>query len=335
MNSAYHSLREQLEGLLAESRLQSRQASEWEKVETYWQIGDALTAHIDTQPGAKYGQEIVRNLSKDLQLGQTTLYETLRFRRVVQDPNLYARTKCGWSHFRALIHLQTPEQIQHFAKQVQQHGWTTRQLKRAIEIGGDVEPGFADIPSPPLRSRFHQPFTYRVVTDQFQVDGPPAIDFGFHQVWAPQKLAGFDTATVGDRLTIDDDGSEPHAQVREDRPGLWTYVARVLRIIDGDTLDVVVDLGLGHRAYPRLRLRGIDTAELYTTAGRTAKAFVEEALSESPIIIISTWRTDTFGRYLADVKYRPGTDDPDDILRDGTYLNGQLLKQGLATRYLV
>lgn len=31
MNSAYHSLREQLEGLLAESRLQSRQASEWEK----------------------------------------------------------------------------------------------------------------------------------------------------------------------------------------------------------------------------------------------------------------------------------------------------------------
>jgi hypothetical protein len=62
---------------------------------------------------------------------------------------LYALTKCGWSHFQALIHLQTPEQIRHFAQQVQQHGWTTRQLKRAIEIGGDVEPGFADMPSPP------------------------------------------------------------------------------------------------------------------------------------------------------------------------------------------
>ena len=49
---------------------------------------------------------------------------------------------------------------------MQQHGWTTRQLKRAIEVGGDVEPSFADMPSPPLRSRFNQPFTYRVVTDQ-------------------------------------------------------------------------------------------------------------------------------------------------------------------------
>ena len=79
---------------------------------------------------------------------------------------MYALTKCGWSHFQALIHLQTPEQIRHFAQQVQQHGWTTRQLKRAIEVGGDVEPSFADMPSPPLRSRFNQPFTYRVVTDQ-------------------------------------------------------------------------------------------------------------------------------------------------------------------------
>lgn len=91
--------------------------------------------------------------------------------------------------------------------------------------------------------------------------------------------------------------------MRSDRPGLWTYVARVLRIIDGDTLDVVVDLGLGHRAFPRLRLRGIDTPELYTRAGRQARNFVERALTDSPAVVISTSRTDTYGRYLADVKY--------------------------------
>ena len=129
-DSTYHSLREQIEGLLTESRQQTRQAGEWEKVETYWQIGDALTAHIDTIPGSKHGQQIVRNLSKDLKLGYTTLYQILRFRRVIDDPKVYARTQMGWSHFRALIHLKTPQQIRHYAKLANQENWTTRQLKR-------------------------------------------------------------------------------------------------------------------------------------------------------------------------------------------------------------
>ena len=129
-DSTYHSLREQIEGLLTESRQQTRQAGEWEKVETYWQIGDALTAHIDTIPGSKHGQQIVRNLSKDLKLGYSTLYQILRLRRVIDDPKVYARTQMGWSHFRALIHLKTPEQICHYTKLANQENWTTRQLKR-------------------------------------------------------------------------------------------------------------------------------------------------------------------------------------------------------------
>ena len=88
--------------------------------------------------------------------------------------------------------------------------------------------------------------------------------------------------------------------MRDDDPGLWTYLARVVHVVDGDTLDVVVDLGLGHRAFPRLRLRGIDT----------------------------------YGRYLADVKYLPTEADPAAILAQGTYLNGRLLREKLATRYL-
>lgn len=117
-------------------------------------------------------------------------------------------------------------------------------------------------------------------------------------------------------------------------PGLWTYVARVLRIIDGDTLDVVVDLGLGHRAFPRLRLCGIDTPELYTRAGRQARDFVERALTDSPAVVISTSRTDTYGRYLADVKYLRHEASSTLILAKGIYLNAQLLREKLATHYL-
>jgi endonuclease YncB( thermonuclease family) len=83
-----------------------------------------------------------------------------------------------------------------------------------------------------------------------------------------------------------------------------------------------------------LRLRGIDTAEMYTQAGRRARDFVVQVLADAPVVVISTRRTDGYGRSLADVKYLESEHDPHVILAQGTYLNGQLLREKLATRYL-
>ena len=332
--SGYHSLREQVEGLLVEGRQQSRQASRWAKVETHWLVGDALCAHIDAHGGSTYGQQVVRNLSKDIHLAESTLYEIVRFRRVVPDPNLYARRDFAWSHFRALIHLPTPEQFERYARLAVEHGWSTRQLKRAIETDGHLVYE-TSIPAARLRPSFGEPFTYRVVADQLLPEEPSAIDFGFHHVWVPgADLPGFAGAVPGDRVTLAPARTGLRARVRDDRPGLWTYPARVRRIVDGDTLDVVVDLQLGRRAFPRLRLRGVDTSELYTQKGEQARRFVEAELATCPAVVIATRRTDTYGRFLADVKYLAGQADPRTILAQGTYLNGRLLKEGLAVRYL-
>lgn len=43
----------------------------------------------------------------------------------------------------------------------------------------------------------------------------------------------------------------------------FTFQARVERIIDGDTLDLLVDLGFRTRKRVRVRVAGIDTAEIY------------------------------------------------------------------------
>ena len=333
-DGAYHSLREHIEALLTESRQHVRQSADWQKVETYWHIGDALAAHLDSYPGSTYGKQVVRGLTTDLKLGYTVLYEILRFRRVVADPEPYARTHLGWSHFRALIHLPTADQLDHYARLTADNHWSTRQLKRAIEAGGDADHVSLPLaPSSPLRPAFGEPLTYRVVADRLLEHAPPAIDFGFHQVWVPDDaLAGFAAAAPGDRVRLQVTGMR--ARILAGRPRLWTYAARVLRVVDGDTLAVVVDLGFGRRADSRLRLRGIDTAELYKDAGRHARDFVEHALADAPTVLISTRRTDAYGRYLADVKYLPGVSDPAAILERGTYLNGQLLKEGLATQYL-
>ena len=49
------------------------------------------------------------------------------------------------------------------------------------------------------------------------------------------------------------------------------------------------------------RLRGIDTPEMNTAAGRKAKAFVVKVLKGLDHIIISSSKSDKYDRYLADV----------------------------------
>ena len=96
-----------------------------------------------------------------------------------------------------------------------------------------------------------------------------------------------------------------------------------------------MDLGFGFETTPqRLRLRGIDCPELNTQAGRNAREHVREALSQVGFVVIATRKTDTYGRYLADVRYLPGQPDPAIVRRRGHYLNGQLLEQHLARRYV-
>lgn len=330
-DSQYHSLREQLEGLLTEGSQFGRRAAEWEKVETYWHMGDALLRFLGRNGGTTHGDQTIHNLSKYLQLGVVTLYDILRFRRRIS--TLHARVNLGWSHYRALLGM-SPEKVRYYEEMADAQAWTTRQLKQAIEAGEGAEALTSEGPvASPLRPYFGEPYTYRVVVDEFRPSGPPAIDFGFHSVWAPgDQLAGFGEAEVGQSVVVD--SARATATLRTDKPRLWTYVASVRRIIDGDTIDVVVELGRGYRAFPRLRLRGIDTPELYTEAGRHAKAFVEEALSDVGFIVITTKRTDTYGRYLADVKYLAGATDPKQVVAKGVFLNRQLLDEGLATRYV-
>lgn len=96
----------------------------------------------------------------------------------------------------------------------------------------------------------------------------------------------------------------------------YTYSARVLDIVDGDTIDVTVDLGFKITRDVRLRLLGIDTAEIFGVEdtsetyerGMKHKEFVADWLdgsfdSKYPLLI-GTHKQGKFGRYLATV-WRP------------------------------
>lgn len=67
----------------------------------------------------------------------------------------------------------------------------------------------------------------------------------------------------------------------------YVYRCKVLRVVDGDTLDVDLDLGFSVRLLSRVRLMGIDTPESRTRnlhekkLGLAAKARLKELISEA------------------------------------------------------
>ena len=59
-----------------------------------------------------------------------------------------------------------------------------------------------------------------------------------------------------------------------------------------------------------------------------------DCTTESSLVVVTTSKTDTCGRWLADITYLPGEEDPQVVLKKGAYLNRELLLQRLAVRYV-
>jgi micrococcal nuclease len=80
-------------------------------------------------------------------------------------------------------------------------------------------------------------------------------------------------------------------------------VKSVLAVIDGDTIDVEIDLGFDISITKRVRLAGIDTPESRTsdknekTLGLEAKALLKQQLAGAKTIVIKTEKPDSSEKY--------------------------------------
>jgi micrococcal nuclease len=110
-----------------------------------------------------------------------------------------------------------------------------------------------------------------------------------------------------------------------------TYRGIVKFVYDGDTMDILVDLGLNIYHYLTIRLRGVDTPEMKGVEpaekkrAEKAKDFVIAAVLNKPVLITTYKDRSTFGRYVADVFYRLNDEDTEVVsLADVLTKNGLL-----------
>lgn len=110
----------------------------------------------------------------------------------------------------------------------------------------------------------------------------------------------------------------------------WVFPAKLVKVVDADTLDVLLDQGMHSRRIERLRLLRVNAPEMHTPTydeGHAAKAYVEAWMAEGVAgdwpYVVETHKSDVFGRYLAEV-WRT---------YDGANLSDALLASGQAVAY--
>jgi micrococcal nuclease len=111
------------------------------------------------------------------------------------------------------------------------------------------------------------------------------------------------------------------------------YVRKVDNVVDGDTIDVLIDLGFDILFASRVRLAGIDTPESRTkdlkekALGLESKEYLKKALKDAKSVVIKTEKmnsTEKFGRVLGWVY----------INGDTVSLNDMMINDGYAWGYL-
>jgi micrococcal nuclease len=81
------------------------------------------------------------------------------------------------------------------------------------------------------------------------------------------------------------------------------FVEEVKNVVDGDTIDVVIDLGFDILFASRVRLAGIDTPESRTTdkaekaLGLEAKEYLKKQLKDVKSVVIRTEKMNSSEKY--------------------------------------
>lgn len=294
-------------------------------VRLYWTVGRHINQFLSSQPAdGQYRRGFFNGLSEDLGIDLRTLYQAALFERTY--PKLDAKLDLSWSHYRYLCQLPTAAERRRWERRIIKEKISSRDLLALMHAGGEDAPG-GTLKDPQRGLLYH----YRSVQSANLVSGPDVvlIDCGF-DIYIDPPPGG---STLEKARVVRSDKEEGVYTLKTtavSREQIYTYKAYIERIVDADTLKVIVDCGFGIRHRQTVRLKGIDAPELKTIPGTRAAAWVKNELKSCPFIILRTHKTDKYARYLGDVFYLPHEQDAHTVADKGAYLNGGMVDSGHA-----
>jgi len=341
LSVSYQNLLKSVKAALAGGFLAAQKVLEYERLKTYWQIGKEIIASVaaskgELHPGEALYGKISHDIRRDMGLDLSADYVG----RMVQFYRNYPRfpkgTTLTFTHYLALQRIKNPVLRLRLEKNA------IKKKLSALEVKEEV--ARMNLKSRTLSSKSRQskrlkcergePYVY-YVRPQITLSGRESfcIDCGFKINTSLPKNQPFAPDQRRIIRSVKEDGGYTIHYYRQGQDKLYTYAATVNRVLDGDTLDVAIDVGFGIGLSDRLRLAGINAPEIRTPAGRLALKFLKDYLKKCPIIIIRTSKSGKYGRWLGDIFAKPGSKEPHRIAAEGEYLNQIMLDKGLAELY--
>jgi len=300
-------------------------------VEAYWKIGQRIV-EVEQEGAARsqYGDGLLERLSSDLstQYGAGFSADNLERMRsfYLTHRNSATSRKLAWSQYVEILSVDDDKVRGQLERRASAEGLSVRELRKLVrEQTGpvtrevDVTP-VAPRPVPRLRRPANLKFRTCRLAAAPGVSIPPGhilVDCGFCVYRSiPESTRGFHLIA---------------------KPA-YTYPAIVERVVDGDTVWGFIDVGFGTVVRQKLRFHGVNTPEVSTPRGEEARDYVARLLPSGAAIVIRSYASDAFGRYLADILCSkqpittPSVKTFDKLLSSGLFLNQDLLARRLAVR---
>jgi len=323
--SAYKELVDNITHIYRNATLEAQEQARKIRTAAYWKVGESIVKiEQSSNLGIKYGDKLLERLSSDLtaSLGNGFSTTNLKYMRqfYASFPIGHARDQLHWTHYRVLLSIKDKEKREIYQEKAIKENLSHRDLRSLLRTDKVATQNLAPTNKPKTTE-----------TDNI----PEILEFSrgklnTYKIAKPKLVKSEDSEIIFDmgfsiKRTLDK--NDNILALATDAPQ-FTYIAYVDKVIDGDTLWVEVDCGFNTSIRQKIRLRGIDCPEIATKSGQEAKELVETCLKDLPFIIIKTYKTDKYDRYLADVFYGQG--EAEEVAKNGDFLNQFLLDKKLA-----
>ena len=309
-----------------------------QKVVMAWQIGKLLDGHLAQNTQAGYGDKLFLQLEDDIQISQSVLYKMRSFyQKYSQLPT--DDDKLNWSHYRILSGIQKNQDRKYLENLARENEWSSEVLQaetkqsKISQIRSKSKERVKSLPKKLLPKR-GQLFSYPLIKQGAAEE--IYIDCGFNIFRkVEEKLSS--SLKSGDQFvqSFAENGEYVFKKLPNVKSKINIYKAELERVVDGDTLHVILDLGFNLTHREILRLRGIDAPEMSTAQGKRSAQSLKKILKNVPFLIVKTTSTDIYGRYVCDVFFAQELENltPQEVADGGVYLNQMLLDKKLAVLF--
>jgi micrococcal nuclease len=101
---------------------------------------------------------------------------------------------------------------------------------------------------------------------------------------------------------------------------MYNYKAIVNRVVDGDTVNLTIDLGFRLSYTANCRMAGINAPEMSEDAGKASKDALRLLIGQGEVVDIISAGLDKYGRPIVIIKHR------------GDDINIKMITQGFAVK---